>query len=186
MLAGFMRVLGAPLLERFPGRIINVHPALLPAFPGHNGPQDALAGGVRVSGCTVHVVDSGVDTGPIIAQAAVPVLGSDSAESLHARIQVQEHRLLPAVIHQIAIRGDHARPVHREHTGCRPLSIADRAGRIGPCRRASTTSSSWAPDWSHFSAQPCWRAKAFESSSSVKGCPSHSIAWRASRSSRTD
>jgi len=102
VLAGFMRVLGAPLLERFPGRIINVHPALLPAFPGHNGPQDALAGGVRVSGCTVHVVDSGVDTGPIIAQAAVPVLGTDSAESLHARIQVQEHRLLPAVIHQIA------------------------------------------------------------------------------------
>jgi phosphoribosylglycinamide formyltransferase-1 len=102
VLAGFMRVLGAPLLERFAGRIINVHPALLPAFPGHNGPQDALAGGVRVSGCSVHVVDAGVDTGPIIAQAAVPVLGTDSAESLHARIQVQEHRLLPAVIHQIA------------------------------------------------------------------------------------
>ncbi len=88
VLAGFMRVLGAPLLERFPGRIINVHPALLPAFPGHNGPQDALDGGVRVSGCTVHIVD---------------VLVSDSADSLHARIQVQEHRLLPAVIHQIAI-----------------------------------------------------------------------------------
>ena len=103
VLAGFMRVLGAPLLERFPGRIINVHPALLPAFPGHNGPQDALDGGVRVSGCTVHIVDAGVDTGPIIAQAAVPVLGDDSAESLHARIQVQEHRLLPAVIHQVAI-----------------------------------------------------------------------------------
>ncbi len=102
VLAGFMRVLGAPLLELFPGRIVNVHPALLPAFPGHNGPQDALAGGVRVSGCTVHLVDAGVDTGPIIAQAAVPVLGTDSAESLHARIQVQEHRLLPAVIHQIA------------------------------------------------------------------------------------
>lgn len=103
VLAGFMRVLGAPLLERFPGRIINVHPALLPAFPGHNGPQDALEGGVRVSGCTVHIVDAGVDTGPIIAQAAVPVLIGDSAESLHARIQVQEHRLLPGVIHQIAI-----------------------------------------------------------------------------------
>lgn len=103
VLAGFMRVLGAPLLKRFPGRIINVHPALLPAFPGHSGPQDALDGGVRISGCTVHIVDAGVDTGPIIAQAAVPVLVTDSADSLHARIQAQEHRLLPAVIHQIAI-----------------------------------------------------------------------------------
>lgn len=103
VLAGFMRVLGSPLLEAFPGRIINVHPALLPSFPGHDGAQDALDGGVRVSGCTVHVVDSGVDTGPIIAQAAVPVLPDDTAETLHARIQVQEHRLLPRVIHQIAI-----------------------------------------------------------------------------------
>jgi phosphoribosylglycinamide formyltransferase-1 len=103
VLAGFMRVLGRPLLDRFPGRIINVHPALLPSFPGHDGPRDALAGGVRVSGCTVHIVDAGVDTGPIIAQAAVPVLADDTAETLHARIQIQEHRLLPGVIHQIAI-----------------------------------------------------------------------------------
>lgn len=103
VLAGFMRVLGSPLLDRFPGRIINVHPALLPSFPGHSGPQDALDGGVRISGCTVHIVDAGVDTGPIIAQAAVPVLADDTPDSLHTRIQVQEHRLLPAVIHQIAI-----------------------------------------------------------------------------------
>ena len=103
VLAGFMRVLGPPLLERFPGRIINVHPALLPAFPGHSGASDALAGGVRISGCTVHVVDSGVDTGPIIAQAAVPVCEDDTEHTLHARIQVQEHRLLPLVIHQIAV-----------------------------------------------------------------------------------
>ena len=103
VLAGFMRVLGAPLLERFPGRIINVHPALLPSFPGHNGPQGALDGGVRISGCTVHIVDAGVDTGPILAQAAVPVLAGDTADTLHARIQVQEHALLPRVIHQIAI-----------------------------------------------------------------------------------
>jgi len=103
VLAGFMRVLGAPLLERFPGRIINVHPALLPSFPGHNGPQDALDGGVRISWCTVHIVDAGVDTGPILAQAAVPVLTEDTADTLHARIQVQEHQLLPRVIHQIAI-----------------------------------------------------------------------------------
>ena len=103
VLAGFMRVLGPPLLEAFPGRLINVHPALLPSFPGHAGAQDAIDGGVRLSGCTVHVVDSGVDTGPIIAQAAVPVLPDDTADSLHARIQVQEHRLLPRVIHQIAL-----------------------------------------------------------------------------------
>jgi len=103
VLAGFMRILGPPLLERFRGRIINVHPALLPSFAGHNGPQDALDGGVRISGCTVHIVDAGVDTGPILAQAAVPVLANDTADTLHARIQVQEHRLLPRVIHQIAI-----------------------------------------------------------------------------------
>jgi phosphoribosylglycinamide formyltransferase-1 len=102
VLAGFMRVLGPPLLERFPGRIINVHPALLPAFPGHSGARDAIDGGVRITGCTVHVVDSGVDTGPIIAQAAVPVLADDTEDTLHARIQVQEHRLLPRVIHEIA------------------------------------------------------------------------------------
>ena len=103
VLAGFMRVLDAPLLEAFPGRIINVHPSLLPSFPGHTGPQDAIDGGVRLSGCTVHVVDSGVDTGPIITQAAVPVLPDDTASVLHRRIQAQEHRLLPRVIHQIAI-----------------------------------------------------------------------------------
>jgi phosphoribosylglycinamide formyltransferase-1 len=103
VLAGFMRVLGPPLLERFPGRIINVHPALLPSFPGHSAPQEALDRGVRISGCTVHIVDAGVDTGPILAQAAVPVLADDTADSLHRRIQIQEHRLLPRVIHQIAI-----------------------------------------------------------------------------------
>jgi phosphoribosylglycinamide formyltransferase-1 len=103
VLAGFMRVLGAPLLERFPKRIINVHPALLPSFPGHSAPQNAIDRGVRISGCTVHIVDAGVDTGPILAQAAVPVLVDDTADTLHARIQVQEHRLLPRVIHQIAI-----------------------------------------------------------------------------------
>ena len=105
VLAGFMKILGPPLLNRFPGKIINVHPALLPSFPGHSGPKDALEGGVRISGCTVHVVDGGVDTGPIIAQAAVPVLEDDTPETLHERIQVQEHRLLPTVVHRIA-RGE--------------------------------------------------------------------------------
>ncbi len=98
VLAGFMRILGPPLLERYRGRIINVHPALLPSFPGAHGARDALAAGVRVSGCTVHVVDEGVDTGPILAQAALPVLPDDDEDSLHARIQIREHRLLPTVV----------------------------------------------------------------------------------------
>lgn len=98
VLAGFMRILGPPLLERYRGRIVNVHPALLPSFPGAHGARDALAAGVRISGCTVHVVDEGVDTGPILAQAAVPVLPDDDEDTLHARIQIREHRLLPAVV----------------------------------------------------------------------------------------
>lgn len=105
VLAGFMRVLAASFIERFAGRIINIHPALLPLFPGTDGPAQAIAAGVRVSGCTVHVADAGVDTGPIIAQAVVPVLEGDDAEQLHARIQRAEHRLLPAVIDAIA-RGE--------------------------------------------------------------------------------
>lgn len=102
VLAGFMRVLGAAMIARFPGRIINVHPALLPLFPGTDGPAQAVGARVRISGCTVHVVDSGVDTGPIIAQAAVPVLPDDDADRLHQRIQRLEHRLLPAVIDGVA------------------------------------------------------------------------------------
>lgn len=105
VLAGFMRIVGASMLARFPYRIVNVHPALLPSFPGTDGPAQAIAKGVRVAGCTVHLVDAGVDTGPILAQAAVPVLPGDDAHALHARIQVHEHRLLPAVIDAIA-RGE--------------------------------------------------------------------------------
>jgi phosphoribosylglycinamide formyltransferase 1 len=100
--AGFMRVVGRPMLDRFPGRIINVHPALLPSFPGIDGAQLALDAGVRISGCTVHVVDEGVDTGPILAQAAVPVLPDDDRDTLHQRIQAQEHRLLPRVVQWVA------------------------------------------------------------------------------------
>ena len=102
VLAGFMRILGAPLLERFPGKLVNVHPSLLPAFPGHDAPAQAVAAGVRITGCTVRVVDHGVDTGPILAQAAIPVLPSDDTASLHARIQRAEHELLPTVIDWIA------------------------------------------------------------------------------------
>lgn len=102
VLAGFMRLVGARMLEAFPRRIVNVHPALLPAFPGLDAPSQALRAGVRLSGCTVHLVDAGVDTGPILAQAAVPVHDDDDAASLHARIQRVEHALLPAVVHAIA------------------------------------------------------------------------------------
>lgn len=102
VLAGFMRIIAAPLLNHFPHRIINVHPALLPAFPGADGPEQAIAARVRISGCTVHLVDNGVDTGPILAQAAVPVAVNDTAATLHARIQVHEHTLLPLVIDAIA------------------------------------------------------------------------------------
>jgi phosphoribosylglycinamide formyltransferase-1 len=102
VLAGFMRIVGAAMLARFPHRIVNVHPALLPSFPGAHGARDAIAKGVRISGCTVHVVDAGVDTGPILAQAAVPVLPDDTEESLQARIQGCEHRLLPRVVDAIA------------------------------------------------------------------------------------
>lgn len=100
--AGFMRVVGAAVVERFRGRIINVHPALLPSFPGKDGAQLAVDAGVRISGCTVHVVDEGVDTGPILAQAAVPVLPDDDRDRLHRRIQLREHRLLPRVVHWVS------------------------------------------------------------------------------------
>lgn len=102
VLAGFMRIVGEAMVERFAWRIVNVHPALLPSFPGVDGPAQAIAAGVRLAGCTVHLVDRGVDTGPILAQAAVPVLPGDDAASLHARIQVQEHHLLPAVVDAVA------------------------------------------------------------------------------------
>jgi len=91
-LAGFMRLLGPVLLTGFHNRILNIHPSLLPAFPGFHAVRQALAAGARVAGCTVHVVDAGTDTGPILIQAAVPVLDSDNEETLAARILVQEHR----------------------------------------------------------------------------------------------
>lgn len=102
VLAGFMRILGAEMLARFPRHIVNVHPSLLPLFPGIDAPQQALDVGVRVSGCTVHLVDAGVDTGPPLAQAVVPVHPTDDAATLHTRIQRAEHLLLPAAVHAIA------------------------------------------------------------------------------------
>jgi phosphoribosylglycinamide formyltransferase-1 len=102
VLAGFMRLVTEVLLDAFPMRIVNVHPALLPAFPGVHGQRQALAYGVRVAGCTVHFVDGGTDTGPIIAQAAVPVLEGDDEATLSARILAREHQLLPRVLQWIA------------------------------------------------------------------------------------
>jgi phosphoribosylglycinamide formyltransferase-1 len=98
VLAGYMRLLTAPFLERFGGRILNVHPSLLPSFPGAHAVDDALAHGVKVTGATVHFVDEGVDTGPIVLQEAVEVREGDTVESLHARIQEVEHRLLPHAV----------------------------------------------------------------------------------------
>jgi len=97
-LAGFMRLITPVLLRAFENTILNIHPSLLPAFPGLNAVQKALAAGVRVSGCTVHVVDEGTDSGPIVIQAAVPVLDGDTEETLAARILVQEHRCYPRAI----------------------------------------------------------------------------------------
>jgi phosphoribosylglycinamide formyltransferase-1 len=103
--AGFMRILGPTFLDAFGGRCVNTHPALLPAFPGAHGVRDALAYGVRVSGVTVHLVDAGVDTGPIIAQEAVPVLDGDDEESLHERIKVVERALFVDVVGRMARAG---------------------------------------------------------------------------------
>lgn len=98
VLAGYMRMVKGPLLDGFSRRLINIHPSLLPAFPGLESWRQALDAGVEKTGCTVHFVDSGMDTGEIIAQAEVPVLPGDTAESLHARIQVEEHKLYPSVV----------------------------------------------------------------------------------------
>jgi phosphoribosylglycinamide formyltransferase 1 len=100
--AGFMRILGPGFLRRFPQRVINTHPALLPSFPGAHAVRDALAYGVRVTGSTVHLVDEGVDTGPVLAQEAVPVADGDDEESLHERIKVVERRLLVEIVARLS------------------------------------------------------------------------------------
>jgi phosphoribosylglycinamide formyltransferase-1 len=102
VLAGFMRILKGNFLRAFPGRVVNIHPSLLPAFPGLEAWKQALDYGVKVTGCTVHFVDQSIDSGPIIAQETVPVLSEDTPETLHERIQQAEHRLYPAVIAALA------------------------------------------------------------------------------------
>ncbi len=100
-LAGFMRLLGRPLLEAYPDRIINIHPALLPAYPGVNAITRAFADRIAETGCTVHYVDSGVDTGPVIAQSRVPIFPDDTVATLTERIHAAEHRLYPATIQKV-------------------------------------------------------------------------------------
>ena len=103
--AGFMKILGPQFLTQFCGRTLNTHPTLLPAFPGPHGVADALAYGVKVTGCTVHLVDAGTDTGPILAQQPIPVLDDDDEETLHERIKVTERRLLVDVVAAVATGG---------------------------------------------------------------------------------
>ena len=105
VLAGYMRLVKAPLLEAFPRRIINIHPSLLPSFPGLEAWRQALTAGVKITGCTVHFVDSGMDTGEIIAQSEVSILPGDTPETLHARIQEAEHELYPEVLARFAKQG---------------------------------------------------------------------------------
>lgn len=101
-LAGFMRILPGEIVRAFPGRILNVHPSLLPAFPGTRAHRQVLAAGVKVTGCTVHLVDEGVDTGPILLQAAVPVRDDDTEDTLAARVLEREHELYPAALRALA------------------------------------------------------------------------------------
>jgi len=125
-LAGFMRLVGPTFLRAFPAGVLNVHPALLPSFPGLHSHRQALEHGVKVTGCTVHLVDEGTDTGPIVAQAAVPVLDEDTAETLQRRIQEQEHRLFPLALGLLAsgrLRVE-GRRVHVEGGGPDPAGLA--------------------------------------------------------------
>jgi phosphoribosylglycinamide formyltransferase-1 len=102
VMAGWMRVITQVLIDAFPNRVINIHPSLLPSFPGIRAVEQALTAKVKITGCTVHLVSLVVDSGPILIQAAVPVLADDDATTLHARIQTQEHQILPAAIQMLA------------------------------------------------------------------------------------
>lgn len=104
VLAGYMHVLTTTFLDRFPDAVVNVHPSLLPEFPGAHAVEDQLAAGVAETGATVHLVDEGIDSGPILAQERLPVLADDTAETLHARIKELEHELLPRVVGELCAR----------------------------------------------------------------------------------
>ncbi|PRX05066.1 UNVERIFIED_ORG: phosphoribosylglycinamide formyltransferase-1 [Martelella mediterranea] len=122
-LAGFMRLLSADFIRAYEGRIINIHPSLLPLFPGLNTHQRAIDAGMRIAGCTVHFVTEGMDEGPIIGQAAVPVQPDDDAAALAARILTVEHRLYPAALRRLAagdVRMENGQAVFAESAGCDP------------------------------------------------------------------
>jgi phosphoribosylglycinamide formyltransferase 1 len=104
VLAGYMHLLTNAFLDRFPSAVVNVHPSLLPEFPGAHAVEEQLAAGIAESGATVHLVDEGVDSGPILAQERVPVLSGDTPETLHARIKEIEHRLLPRIVEELCAR----------------------------------------------------------------------------------
>jgi len=129
VLAGFMRIITQTFIDAFPDRVINIHPALLPSFPGMHVQQQAIDYGARFSGCTVHFVDGGVDTGPILMQAVVPVLQDDTAETLAARILEQEHRIYPRAIQLIA--EDRVR-VNGRRVTIYPACPPDHAALVNP------------------------------------------------------
>ncbi|MFQ5442920.1 MAG: phosphoribosylglycinamide formyltransferase [Thermodesulfobacteriota bacterium] len=131
VLAGFMRILGSDFLDAFPMRIINIHPSLLPSFTGLDVQKRALEYGVKFAGCTVHFVDKGMDTGPIIIQAAVPVLDGDTVESLSARILAEEHRILPQAIELFAkgkLKIEGRKVFVEGHPGADPDSAVENPG----------------------------------------------------------
>ncbi|MFG2002569.1 phosphoribosylglycinamide formyltransferase [Spirillospora sp. NPDC048911] len=142
--AGFMKILGKRFLERFGGRIVNTHPALLPSFPGAHAVRDALAYGVKVTGCTVHFVDEGVDTGPVIAQETVPVGWHDDEDSLHERIKQVERRLLVDVVGRLARDGwtTRGRRVSMKCRTCGPADQAEPTDEAGPTDEGSSTGES--------------------------------------------
>lgn len=114
IMAGWMRRVTQQLIDEFSGRLLNIHPSLLPSFPGLHAVQQALDAGVKLAGCTVHHVELAVDSGPIIMQAAVPVLPDDSEDSLQSRIQILEHRIYPAAIALAAYRHVREKPLHKQ------------------------------------------------------------------------
>ncbi|MBK8013761.1 MAG: phosphoribosylglycinamide formyltransferase [Deltaproteobacteria bacterium] len=138
VLAGFMRILTPHFVHAFADRIVNIHPALCPAFPGVDAQRQALEAGVKITGCTVHLVDTGVDTGPILAQVAVPILEKDDEATLKARILAQEHALLPAVVRALG-RGL-LRTDERGHCWFAPASPAETSDPgADPVLRSPTT-----------------------------------------------
>ena len=136
VLAGYMHLLTPAFLDRFPERIVNVHPSLLPAFPGAHAVEDQLAAGATESGATVHLVNAGIDTGHVLAQECVPVVPGDTPETLHAQIQAVEHRLLPRVVSELCLaRSAQASTTRRAWTSSRGGSRSSAGSSWPPAGR---------------------------------------------------